>query len=78
MNDIYNITVRMPARIADQLRLLANAQQRSINAQIVVLIQQAVGQQLPESTPQSLGSTTGDASLPNVSAPLLAHGAGAR
>jgi hypothetical protein len=44
MEDTYNITIRIPADTATKLRELAEREHRSINAQIVVIIEKAIEQ----------------------------------
>ncbi len=45
MEDTYSITIRLPAEVAAALRELAARERRSINAQIIVIIEQAVAQE---------------------------------
>jgi len=44
MEDTYNITIRLPADVAAALRELAERERRSINAQIIVIIEKAIAE----------------------------------
>lgn len=42
MEDTYSITIRLPTEVAAALRELAARERRSINAQIIVIIEKAM------------------------------------
>lgn len=53
MDDTYSIMIRMDAATAAALRKLARQERRSINAQVVTLIERAVEQNKARGEPQT-------------------------